>query len=57
MRSADAAARGSITNIAVTMNTENRICIAYCSDGDHRADLHLPGVDADGAEPDDRHGW
>src|ERR1044072_4566542 len=31
MRSADAAARGSITNIAVTMNTENRICTAYCS--------------------------
>jgi len=27
---ADAEARGSITNIAVTMNTANRICIAYC---------------------------
>ena len=25
-------ARGSITNIAVTMNTAKRICIAYCSD-------------------------
>src|SRR5689334_21206029 len=32
MRSADAAARGNITNIAVTMNTENRICTAYCID-------------------------
>ena len=32
MRAADADARGSITNIAVTMNTANRICIAYCSD-------------------------
>ncbi len=32
MRAADAEARGSITNIAVTMNTANRICIAYCSD-------------------------
>ena len=32
MRSADAAARGSITNTAVTMNTANRIWMAYCSD-------------------------
>ena len=32
MRAADADARGSITNMAVTMNTANRICIAYCSD-------------------------
>ena len=32
MRAADADARGSITNIAVTMNTAKRICIAYCSD-------------------------
>jgi hypothetical protein len=32
MRAADAEARGSITNMAVTMNTANRICIAYCSD-------------------------
>ena len=32
MRAADADARGSMTNIAVTMNTANRICIAYCSD-------------------------
>ena len=32
MRAADADARGSITNIAVTMNTANRICIVYCSD-------------------------
>jgi hypothetical protein len=31
MRAADASARGSVTNIAVTMNTENRICTAYCS--------------------------
>ena len=32
MRAADADARGSMTNIAVTMKTANRICIAYCSD-------------------------
>ena len=32
MRAADAAARGSITKTAVTMNTANRIWIAYCSD-------------------------
>ena len=27
-----AEARGSITNIAVTMKTANRICIAYCNE-------------------------
>jgi hypothetical protein len=32
IRAADAAARGSITNMAVTMNTANMICIAYCMD-------------------------
>ena len=32
MRAADADARGSITNMAVTMKTANRICIAYCSE-------------------------
>ena len=32
MRAADADARGNITNMAVTMNTANRICIAYCSE-------------------------
>ena len=32
MRAADAAARGSITKTAVTMNTAKRIWIAYCSD-------------------------
>jgi len=32
MRAADADTRGSITNIAVTMNTANRICIAYWSE-------------------------
>ncbi len=32
MRSAEAAARGSITNTAVTMNTAKRIWMAYCSD-------------------------
>ena len=32
MREAAADARGSMTNIAVTMKTANRICIAYCSD-------------------------
>ena len=32
MRAADADARGNITNMAVTMKTANRICIAYCSE-------------------------
>lgn len=32
MRFADAEARGNITNMAVTMNTAKRICMAYCSD-------------------------
>ena len=32
MRAADAAARGSVTNTAVTMNTAKRIWMAYCSD-------------------------
>ena len=46
MRSADAAARGSITNIAVTMNTANRICIAYCSDAIIAPTCICAGVDA-----------
>ena len=52
MRLAEAAARGSITNITVTMSTANRICIAYCRKA-IIAPTCISGVDPDGAEPDD----
>ena len=54
MRAADADARGSMTNIAVTMNTANRICIAYCSDAIIAPTCIVPCVDPVAAEPDDR---
>jgi hypothetical protein len=54
MRAAAAEARGSMTNIAVTMNTANRICIAYCSDAIIAPTCIVPFVDPMAAEPEDR---
>ena len=54
MRAADADARGSITNMAVTMNTANRICMAYCSDAIIAPTCIVPCVDPVAADPDDR---
>ena len=53
IRAADADARGSITNIAVTMNTAKRICIAYWSDAIIAPTCIAPCVDPVAAEPDD----
>ena len=50
MRLAAAEARGKMMNIAATISTEKRICIAYCSDRDHRAQFHRARRDAASAD-------